>query len=1823
MAFEPEVKGRVEWVNAHTLEFVADKPFPVGQKYTVTLGDVQSEAGHPLSAEWKVTAIVRGVVAGKVLSHTPKPGKPRVIVMHPSDYTVKPDTELSILYDQPVDLAAIKEQVILQPEGGSQLPVTLSHPALSLYQGVSVDRRFVVHVRPRSALEAGQKYTLRYVGDMETKTGEAVNFNVASALAVRGLECPSHLDDACSSSAMRLETSGNEVVFLLNNPLHMKAAELRRAVQIVPAVKRFDVRTSGWDDGRLVVNAAFEPSVQYTVTLSGLVDRFGSRLTSPVRATVERSPLQAGAVIGAGVVLLNDERSRAFEVYTTNVTKAELRFWKVGPEKLSSAASEVRVGNRPSEPPTTTLQVIVTGVENQPTVTRVDLTPVLATGEPVIAAVDIVESGYGADMPAKDSPSPLALLIPNSADHLGVHTEVGEVRTVVHVAQLATGDPRAGATVTAMDDKGTTLGQVKTGADGMAILPPHLTGWLTVADGAAKTFLPLNTPETSVAKLFPAVSAESEMSDGGERALVFTDRGVVRPGSSVKIYATVRLDRGAGLAPLAAENLTIRALGPTGDEVFRAPVTSNEFGSVSAEFQVPARAKLGRHRLLVERGTTIVAESILQVAEVEIPRFAVDVKGYTKTGQVGAAIATRYLFGAPMSGAKVTWTARREPAAFAEGPFAGLGLTFREQRHEWDPDNSTPAWSRAGEGKADAEGLFRVQDSLPLTGTSGPQRFVYEANVSDDSHRSVAGKGSVVVHPSERYAGLRIRDRWVAPGESFGVDLGVVDRNGNAVLGANVNAVVHRVDYTQSVRRMANGSVDHSWTRRLSKVSACKAVSGPDLAKCTLTLPNAGDYQISAELDGKTFGSLPIWAYQRGLQGPQIPDRGRALSMVLDKAHYEPGDVAHIFLTSPFETATAIVQTQNAAQPPKVTTIEGGAGVIEIPLSAADMPHLNVSVSLLPKQSITNAGAASSPENVVADYRVGAVRIPVSSGSARLDVIAEPQKKDYRPGDRVVVDLTVNQQGQPVTNAELAIAVVDEGMLRLTGYHAPDPVEEFYPGEGLQLDIFDTRASLADRILQSHVAGDGDGGTPGTKAGRRGRTQETMRTARRETTDTTFWDPHVRTNAEGKATIEFTVPDNLTEYRVMAVAVDSKGKGGTVETGFRVNKPVLLAPALPRFVMMGDTFEAAALLHNTTDDPSLVKVLFADRVKRLLIPAHGHVRVEFDVVVACEAPRSPAPDEESDEPEISLNDDDEDVDSEAVELCPVSKEGETPGLTVRFDAEDHNGVELDAVEKRIPVRFAGIPESPHTEGSFVGKGSVTLTVPDSVITQASDGMVSVTVGSRMWPELGERLRFLLGYPHGCVEQTTSSTLPLLTARDLAPRIGMGFVPPADLTTKVQAGLTRLESMRTPSGGLAYWPGGTEPNPYGTAYAMRAIVLSRRAGIEPAEALVKGMSEYLREQMLSSHLPPEVRAAIAQSLAELGQLDPSAADPLFDTRSSQTVFGNASLALALATLPNQGDRVITLLDQVEGGFTPEGELQTAPNAADFHYYGSPTRTKAQAAMALRKLRPSSWVLPHLIRSLLGSTQSYTTQATAYSLMALSEEVRLVQSSAADARVFLDGQALTAEAELPSGQRLYNVPLSLLLKQSKTLSFESDSDKAMSFSVRATWQKLLASEAEGMRTPNGPNIYRVYTDAKGKPVDLNSVRAGDVLRVALVVKRPEKVPSERFGYIAVTDPLPAGFEPVNQDLATVSAQPELSDEHPFAVWFRFENDRPSHLELHDDRVNVYFDTASGDSVAASYLIRATTVGKFTIQPAAAELMYESGSLGMTRSSTVVIR
>ncbi|HRI67865.1 MAG TPA: alpha-2-macroglobulin family protein [Polyangium sp.] len=1700
--------------------------------------------------------------------------------MHPNySMDVSALETFAVLYDQPIDLATARSLVSLtDTKKDRPISIVVAHPTTPTFQGIKVDPRLVVLVRPVSPIAGGSDVRFE-AKDFRSKNSRMVDVTVATPLALDEISCEwiwdeDSRDRPCSFNQNTLSLAGKEVRVRFNHRIATPDAKLRNQVRATPTVRNLTVYNESWDS-ELIIRGDFEPSKTYSISIDGVSDGYGSRLDKPISFKVDKAPLAASVTMADGNLWLDPQTTKKFAITSRNVLEATLLAWPIPVNDRAAenaAFKHLHAHELPTETAPVRITVPVKVDRDKLVTTHVDLSRHLTPGQTYLATVQATGLAYGSNLEKMPRGSDaaktiVALLHAGDERSLAVHTRATPNGTIVHVARLASGVPVAGASVRLAGDENSQA--VTTDPFGLAFLPLDLRDTdhplLDIRAADADMRLPLSNTAVTDRQMFPDLAGHEDPLSTLGRAFVLTDRGIYRPGSAVFVKATVRKADGAALRPVPNARVQMRVLGPTEDEVFKQTLTTNDMGSVSATVNLAADAKVGRHRILLEtvaEKPEALAQSMIQVAEFEPPRFAVDVNARTdEKNTLRADIRARYLFGAPMDKANASWTVRRDTASFPDGPLTAAGLSFRRTPRWYDNDEKP--WSRAGEGTLAADGSLAVVQALELASNLGPQKFTIEADVTDASHRHIANRANVVLHPAKRYAGLKVSGSWFGVGDQIPVDLGVIDTEGQALDGIPINAKLTRTEWTNVRRRGPGGSVEWEWTAQHVEEGRCTATSAKQPVRCTLDIRKPGSYEVTAEIDGRTGGTSYLWAYgNEGEAEPAGPEKPHVLDLNSDKPRYSPGETAKILVRNPYPEATLITTVeQGDVLSKEARRVKSGVTIVNVPLAAEHAPWIHATMTLLP------IGAKGRN---IADYKIGAVRLPVSMAGARIETIVRSDKREYAPGEEAEIGIDVMDSGKPESDCEVALAVVDEGVLRLTDFHPIDPATALRPGHGLSFRIRDSRTDLGDLFGRSHVAGDGGGVA-----------LSTITEARKKFVETALFRPDVRTDQNGHASVKFKLPDNLTEFRIMAVALDREGKGARTESSFTVKKPVMLVPVVPRFARVGDKFEAAAMLHNETSATLAATVRLGSRSQSVTVAAHDKARVGF------------------------------------------AMEPSTAGtLPLVFTAQDESGKALDEVEAKLDVNEPGIEEHPRISGAFSHSREVLLDVPQSVIDRG--GAISVKIGQHLWPELGARLEYLLGYPHGCVEQTTSSTLPLIAARTILPRIGLSYLSQADLDTRIRAGITRLATMRTDDGGLAYWPGGDDSNVYGTAYAIRAVILAEKIGIQAPPGMLDGMKRFLKGRMLHRDTPPEVSAAIAESLADAGSLDLSASDALYDRHTEQSIFGLSSLALALSSLPGQDDRVQSLLNEIEKGFDAEGDLVNTQRLHDFSYFGSPDRSRAQGTIALARLRRTSSALPILLGRAAQAMDNYTTQATAYSLLALSTHLETTPTTNVNVQAKLDGELMPLAKDLGFGSKEFTIPLSRVKGKKVKLLLETEGAEAVGYAIGATWQRTMtaADSPNATRGEHGPSIYRVISDPRGGAVDLSKIKAGTLLRVALYARLPA-LDDDRRGYVALTDRLPAGFEPVQPDLATVASAPDLESHHPFAESLRWNSSEVNHIDMHDDRVSIYFDRPWGDSVAATFLVRATTPGIFALPAAVGELMYESDGLGYSDGGEVTIQ
>ena len=1769
----PAVASRTVWTSATEVELRAEKPFDPAVEYTVELPEITSPSGKKLEGGFKATFKADPIVevAGKTIYYVPKPGHARAIAMSPSEESMLGGPQVvQIVYDQPVDLGLASRLVQVTKENGVKVPVVVTRPDQRAFEGQKIDPRFIVHATPVTPLKGGDKITVLAKSQHSDDDDKSQEYRVAEPTKMVEITCSGAVCEVTDRFVKG--GAGTSLRIKYSNPLGLGYGSGTKHVHISPTPKNLYV--SGWDE--LTISASFTPSTTYTIQTEGMRDQYGGSVP-PVAVTFETRPLPASATMAEGVMLLDEGATRAFPVTTRNVEKGELVLWALPKSDVAAytrALKDTRAWSTPPGEPTV-VPFVPPAKRDQNVETALDLGAKLERGRAYVAQVRVAKAVNGAVPPqyaaGSDASRPsMAVMFAAGKQALAAHVHQAGEKSAIQVFRLGSGEPVANARVAVGAATGTT------DANGGLLLAtgnvaPGDEPVLTVTADDAELMMPLGGGATASRALFPELTIGEE-GEAGKIAtdavgMLITDRGVYRPGSKMSLKGFVRKVEDAAIRALPGAKVRLRVVDPLNADVIDEVLTTNPRGAFTKEVTFAKNAHTGRFQIRMELDDgkhTLIAGDMVRVAEFETPRFKVDVEpapaGTAESQKLKARIVGRYLFGAPMGGAHVSWVLKKSRVAVKGGTLADAGLSFGREYDWWDEAPSNEQLRPVvGEGALGEDGVLPV-DAVTGPLADGPTELVLEADVTDASNRHVSGQLRTVEDPFTRHAGLKLSRRFGDAGQPLRVELGAVDTAGNAVLGTRVSARLERLTWTRSAEKAESGATVERWKYVAKKEAECEVASAAKPVACELPVPHGGNFRVVARVDGRDDATSSFWAYGGWISGERsgVPSQGKKVPLVLDKARYKAGETAKLLVQNPFGKAMALVtMEQGGIVRHESKRIEGPSATIDVPVSSANSPWLHAAVTLLP------IGETE------ADYRVGVVRVPVGADDAKLEVQVTSAKKSYEVREEADITIEVKKGGVPVKNADVTLGVVDEGVLRMTAYHPKDPVTALRPGRGLDFRLTDSRAAMLRRREKAHTAGGGD------SAG-----EESLDT-RKNFVETAAWLPDLVTDGEGRAKVKVKLPDNLTELRMTAVVVDDIGGGGTSESSFVVTRPLLLEPIMPRFALRGDRFEAAAMVHNNTDAPVTAVVTVAGENRDVNLAPRSRQRV----------------------------------------AVPMSTD--RSGTRRMLFALAVGGVVKDKVEMPLRVDDPGTDEHPMVSGVFGDRQEVHLAIPADALFEEGAAL-SIKTGSALYPELGQRLSYLLDYPHGCVEQTTSSTIPLLAARTILPWTGTTTMDDDELRKRIDAGVTRLATMQTNGGGLTYWPGGSEPNLYGSAYAMRALLRAKELGIERPK-LIEGVTRYLMGR-LNDESAPELRVSIAEVLATAKELPASSADSLYDSREKLDASGLASLALALSSLPKQEDRVRDVLDRLEASFDPDGAPTKAHDQRDWHYWGSEDRDRAQGTIALVKLRQSSKTLPVLAARLSKTLERYSTQSTAWSLMALADYVGTRSpDGGVDVRVKLEGKILDTFVKLGGDNKEVRVPLKDLAGKKVTLVLAGEPGTPSAFALEARYKRPL--EAGGTRLArrgaHGVSIHRAYSDAAGKTLDLNQVKPGQIVRVAVRVEMP-KLDDYRLGYLAVTDRLPAGFETLNTDLATTGSLPELSRDHPFFEGLSGYGATASHIDLRDDRVQLYFDHVyGGHAVYASYLARATTAGTFAVPPAGGELMYEAGSEGYTDAVQVTVK
>jgi len=1322
---------------------------------------------------------------------------------------------------------------------------------------------------------------------------------------------------------------------------------------------------------------------------------------------------------------------------------------------------------------------------------------------------------------------------------IGLIAKYSGSELLVFANSLKTAQPLEGVTVQLISENNQTLVSGTTGADGVA----HFTDLKDDVEGFQPRLLTAELGEDFNFVDLEATHVETSRFDVGGKfvsddsydCFVYAERNIFRPGETANLSAIIREPdmRVASDIPV-----TVKVISPQGKTFNEYQKTLNEEGSFELAVAIPDFAPTGQYTAEFYTGSDdLLASYTFSVEEFAPDKIRVNLqqnKDQLKPGEeLELQIEAEYLFGAPAAEHRYEVDVRLDHRAFSSSNFPQFNFSnFSTKNSYLDNDFSDGTLDENGK----AVHIYTLPGNIRSGGYLLGRSFV---SVFDVTGRTVNRVLSFKAFPRDYFPGIRARGYYYGTNKDITFELVAVNPDDQAI--PNFEGEVSLIRYewaTVLERNTYNGRFRYrSVQKEIKEWTKNVKLTGKPLAY-KFQVSKSGRYEFRFGKSGSDdYVKKQFYAYRWGSSTAssfEINKEGE-VEIVMDKEEYAPGEQAKVLFVTPFTGRMLLTLERGKVLEHRYIDITENSTEVPITLGNEHVPNVFISATLFRPQT--------ADDNIPFLVGHGYACMRVVNPSNKLQVsIQAPEKIKPRTSQEVTIKTNPNE------NIFVTLAAVDEGILQVKNFQTPDPYNYMYARRGLGVQSYDLYEYLLPEIAASSSPAGGDE----ESAARRLNPVKAERFKL-----LSQWSGIRRTNAQGEVTVKLDIPQYNGEVRLMAVAYQG-ARFGSAAKAMKVADDVILMPAVPRFLSINDSLSIPVSVMNTTG-------------------RQGEVRVNMKV----EGPL-----------QISS------AKSASVQLAPngsgkvnfVLHSGENVGTAkIVFSTAG-----MDEVVEEIEIGVRPIsPLVTDADGGSIAAGSTArVQFPADFIPATQRSSISIS----NFPAIrhAKHLKYLVGYPHGCVEQTTSKLFPQLYFQELAAQVAPDMYVRGNPVYYVKEGIHKLQSMARYDGSFAYWPGSSYYNWWGSVYATHFLVEARHAGFVVNDDILQKALTFLNRKAAdrssyeyryyeNGNLKTRTIAnkEILYSLYVLALAGKPDVSIMNYYRARPQLLSNdmrylLAGAFALAKDYNAYNEL------VPKSFSAERAARTTGDSFD-----SEARANALMLNVLLDVDPSNKDIPAMLRYLTGKDLPvWSTQDRAWTFLALGKAAKRQADSDVSVEVQVDGKTLATLNQ--ANPRFASPEL-----DGKSVTLKA-SGKGETFYL---WQSE-GIKKQGVTEEVDKNIQvrRTYYDRDGREISGPEFRQGDLIvcRISLTGGR------RTAENIAITDMIPAGFEIENPRL-TPSA--DLS-------WINKESNRfsPDYLDVRDDRLLIYTQASANATRHFFYLLRVVNAGSFQLPAIGAEAMYD---------------
>ncbi|PVX45481.1 hypothetical protein C8C85_1277 [Flavobacterium sp. 103] len=1325
------------------------------------------------------------------------------------------------------------------------------------------------------------------------------------------------------------------------------------------------------------------------------------------------------------------------------------------------------------------------------------------------------------------------------ASDVGVIAKRGENKSYLFaVNNIITTEPISNARVDLYSFQQQKLATGTTSSEGIASFQLDTFAYFAIVTyGTQSTYVRLDDGNSLSVSNF---NVSGETLQKGLKGFIYGERGVWRPGDN--LYLSFILNDASNKLPLG-HPIKFRLSDPNGKVTYQTVQKINEWNHYAFTVPTEADAPTGSWEAMVSVGGAKFYKNI-KIETIKPNRLkikntfkrAVLSSSYPNTSN----LEVTWLHGAVAKNLNVEMQAKFSPQTTTFKNYEKF--TFDDLVRQFSTEEIT-----VFSGKLDANGKANTAINPKIQGVApGMLKASFITKVYEEGGDFSTDVISTTYSPFNTYVGLKSPEP-----NKYGMletrkvnqfDVVTVDENGRPKSVKNLEVKVYKVEWRwwwdASSDNLSNYNSDDATTSyKTFRINTDSRGKGS--VSFALTDEEWGRYliRVSDEVGGHATAltvniDWPMWS---GKTKNTDASTANMLVFSTDKEKYAVGENAQISFPSS-EGGRAFISIENGSKVVQTLWAETKKGEtkVSIPITASMAPNVYFNITLLQPH------ASTKNDLPIRMYGIVPIEV-VDKNTVLAPKLVMPDV--LRPEQSFAVKVS-EQSGKAMT---YTIAIVDEGLLDLTRFKAPNAWDSFYVREALGVktwDIYDdVIGAYGGKVNQIFSIG-GDQDLGGGKAKKANRFKPVV----------IFMGPFKLEKGQTK-THQIKLPKYIGSVKTMIVAGDATTSAyGSVEKATPVRSPLMVLASLPRKI-------------SPSEKVTIPVTVFAmeKNIKNVTV----QIKTNNGLKVIGSATQS-----------LSFAQPDEKMAYFNLAVGSVTGIGKVQIVATSGKEKSVYDVEIDMTNPNpVTNAFTDVILEPNSSKTISWK---TFGISGS-------NKAKLEISSMPTINLNGRLQYLIQYPHGCVEQTTSSVFPQLYLNDIADLDAYR----KDLIQKnVTAGITRLGGFQLSNGGITYWQGGTEADDWGSSYAGHFMIEAEKKGyFLPINFKSKWIS-YQQKEAKQWRFEKRYGNDMAQAyrlytLALAGAPDLSSMNRLRETKG---ISNESKLRLAAAyVLAGQKSAGLTLL--------LNSTIDDDSNYS-YYYYGSVDRNRAMAleTMLLLGQKQKAFAMATKLAKDMSSDQWMSTQTTAYCLYAMTKFSVSNGAKGIDVQFSKDGKAQTIKTMKTIADR------SLVVKMgSNSLTLKNNRKNRLFVRVLNTGILPIGQE-NAIQSNVSASI--VFKNRKGGVINVSKINQGTEF-IAEVTVRNQK--NEHVENVALSQILPSGFEIVNTR---------------FTDYGDATNNVADYIDIRDDRTNFYFGLKAGEVKTFRILLNASYLGTYYLPGLQCEAMYDNTFLARTKGFWVEV-